>query len=560
MKSRKFARRQDRTALNHIWRWLAALAAMYVILVLPDHVNDLGSFLSPHLPLELSLMVLVLVAVSGRAGAWLRGLIIFALTVTLLFKVANMAAFFGFDRPFNPLEDVLMVPTVLDTLGKAAGTAVAYAAVVGAALVLGLIVAAMTWATGVVVHGLSENARLPVAAAVLGSVALAFTPYATYTSWSASLFVRDQAVAVSQGLRDAAQFRAQLVQDPFGNLPPESRLAGLKGTDVLLIFIESYGRASLDNPAYAQLLRGTLKKFNDALAGKGFSARSAWLASPTFGGESYLAHSTTMSGLWVENQQRYVQLLRSHHDTLISDFNGAGWHTVAVMPEITMPWPEASFFKYGKIYIAPDLNYKGEPFDYVTMPDQYVLSAFHGREMAPAERKPVMAEIALISSHIPWVPVPKLVPWEDVGDGTIFNTARTTEDGDEIWRDPKRIAEYYAMSVDYTLQTLMSYVTTLVGDHTLLIIMGDHEPMSFIAGDGASHEVPAHIIARDPALLDALGEGKWTPGMEPDATSPSWPMNAVRERLLSAFAKAPDAAVSSPEDAPDAAPVQPEKP
>ncbi len=557
MKSRKFARRQDRTVLNHGLRWLAALAAMYLILVLPDRVNGLGSLLSPRLPLELPLIVLGLVAVSGWAGALLRGLIVLALTVTLLFKLANMAAFFGFDRPFNPLVDALMVPTALDTLGKAAGPAAAFAAVAGAVLVLALIVGVLVWVAGVVAHGLSENARLLVAAAALGSVALAFTPYAT---WSASLFARNQAVAVSQGVRDAAQFRAQLLQDPFSDLPSESRLAGLKGTDVLLIFIESYGRASLDNPAYAPLLRGTLKKFNGALADKGFSARSAWLTSPTFGGESYLAHSTTVSGLWVDNQQRYVQLLRSRHDTLISDFNGAGWHTVVVMPEITMPWPEASYFKYGKIYAAPDLNYKGEPFDYMTMPDQYVLSAFHGREIAPVDRKPVMAEIALISSHIPWTPVPKLVPWEDVGDGQIFNTARTTEDSDEIWRDPKRIAEYYAMSVDYTLQTLMSYVTTQVGDRTLLIIMGDHEPMSFIAGEGASHEVPAHIIARDPALLDALGEGKWTLGMEPDATSPSWPMNTVRERLLTAFAKAPDAAVSPLESVPEAAPVQPAKP
>ena len=81
-------------------------------------------------------------------------------------------------------------------------------------------------------------------------------------------------------------------------------------------------------------------------------------------------------------------------------------------------------------------------------------------------------------------------------------------------------------------------------------IMGDHEPMSFIAGDGASHEVPVHIIAHDPALLDTLGDGKWTTGMEPDASSPSWPMNTVREHLLTAFAKAPDAAMSSPESEP----------
>ncbi len=559
MKSRKFARRQDHTLLRESLRWLGALIVLCAVLILPDRVTDMPSLLAPRLPLELPLIVLVLVVLSGTALTVLRTLIVIVLMAMLFFKLADMAAYFGFDRPFNPLVDALMVPTVLDTLSRAAGVGAAIAAVAGVVLIVALIAGILAWATGVFANRLAADARLPVAIVALGLAIFSFTSYgAPYVTWNASRFVRDQTVAVSQDVRDARKFRAELLVNPFGELPPESRLAGLKGNDVLLIFIESYGRAALDNPAYAPLLRGTLKRFNDALADKGFSARSAWLTSPTFGGESYLAHSTTVSGLWVDNQQRYVQLLRSSHETLISDFNDAGWHTVAVMPEITTPWPEAAYFKYGKIYTAPDLHYKGEPFDYMTMADQYVLSAFHKRELAPADRKPVMAEIALISSHIPWTPIPKLVPWDDIGNGEIFTTARTTEDGDEIWRDPKRIAQYYGLSVDYTLQTLMSYVTSLIGDHTLLIIMGDHEPMSFIAGDGASHEVPVHIIARDPALLDALGDGKWTQGMEPDESSPSWPMNTMREHLLTAFAKAPDAALSSSEETPkpDEAPAE----
>ncbi|MSO72295.1 MAG: hypothetical protein EXQ84_01615 [Rhodospirillaceae bacterium] len=541
MNGRRLARRPDRSRLQHGLRWIGALALLNAVLILPDRITELNLSALSRLPVELPLIVLTMALLAGRARAVLRGAIVAALAAMLLLKIANMAVYFGFDRPFNPLVDVLMVPTALDTLGKTGGMGAAAAAVLVAVLIVAMIVAVLTWSTGVLAQDVAREARLSLAAGAALVAALGFSPYATT---AATVFVRDQAVATSQGLRDAAQFRAQLLEDPFGKLPPLSRLAKLKGNDVLLIFVESYGRASLDNPAYAALLRGNLRRFGDAVKAGGFSARSAWMTSPTFGGESYLAHSTAVSGLWVNNQQRYAQLLRSRRPSLISDFNGAGWRTVAVMPEITMPWPEAAYFGYGKIYSAPELAYKGESFDYLTMPDQYTLAVFHNYELAPIERAPVMAEIAMISSHIPWAPIPKLVPWADVGDGRIFTTARTPETANEIWRDAKRVAEYYALSVDYTLQTLMSFVTTHGRDNMLLIILGDHQPMTFIAGAGANHEVPVHIIARDPELLAALDEGTWTEGMEPDKTSPSWPMDSLRGRILGAFTPAADATLS----------------
>ena len=61
------------------------------------------------------------------------------------------------------------------------------------------------------------------------------------------------------------------------------------------------------------------------------------------------------------------------------------------MPEITTPWPDAKYFRYGAIYTAPELKYKGQSFDYITMPDQYTLAAFQKAELAKPDRAPVMA-------------------------------------------------------------------------------------------------------------------------------------------------------------------------
>lgn len=540
MNPRIFARRPDRTGLHSAARWTAALALIFLILVLPERLGAVGWGMLAQLPLELPLIVLGLIAFSGRAQSALRVLVVALLALMLLFKLANMGAYFGFARDFNPLVDTLMVPVVLDTLAKGRGFATAAGAVLAAVTVLGAVIAALVWATNVIIRGVPRHAQALVAGVAFALTMLAFLPGPNaFATLNAAMFLRDQAAAMSRNIKDAAAFRAQLLEDPFKDLPREHLLAGLKGHDVLVIFVESYGRSSLDHPDYSDTVRGALRRFGGMLETKGFAARSAWLDSPTFGGESYLAHSTVLSGLWVDNQQRYTQLLRSARGTLVSDFNAAGWRTVTVMPEITMPWPEVDYFKYGNVYTAANLGYKGAPFGYMTMSDQFAMAALERGELAASERRPVMATVGLVSSHIPWAPLPTLVPWDAVGDGTVFTEARTPESADEVWRDPKRIAQFYARSIAYSLETLMSFVETYGNDRTLLLIIGDHQPMTFIAGEGASHEVPVHLIAKDAAVIAALEQGSWTRGMEPEASSPVWPMDTLRGRILKAYTHQP---------------------
>src|SRR6185503_15455229 len=99
----------------------------------------------------------------------------------------------------------------------------------------------------------------------------------------------------------------------------------------------------------------------------------------------------------------------------------AGWQTMAFMPEIISDWPEGRYFGFDQAFTAPEIGYRGPSFGYVTMPDQFVLKTFADRALGGGH-KPVMATLALVSSHLPWVPIPKMVPWGQVGDGSIFAT------------------------------------------------------------------------------------------------------------------------------------------
>lgn len=514
-------------------RWAAALALLHVVLALPSRLDEITVAAFFRLPIELPLVVLILVLAPTGARKVVSAVATAILTPVLVVKLADIAVFAAFARPFNPVVDSLMAPIAIDTMARTSGPWVAATAVTTAALAVAAIAGALLWAVGTV----QRIGRRPPVAGCAASLLLvgAATPLGTARQTEA---VRQHVRALDDGVRAAATFRADVAALALDHIPPAQALSALAGHDVLLIFVESYGRAAIDNPDYAPLLRERLSAIDDALKKGGFAARSAWLTSPTFGGESYLAHSSFISGLWVDDRQRYAHLLRSRSRTLIHDFREAGWRTVAVMPLITGPWPEGDFYGYDAIYDATALGYAGQSFGYVTMPDQYTLAVLQRKELAPADRKPVMAEIALIASHIPWTPLPIFVPWDEIGDGTVFNTARTQESSDTIWRDPKRLRHYYAKSVDYVLETLMSFITTFGRDDMLLIIVGDHQPMAFMA-DSTAREVPIHVIARSQALVDAVS-GDWTSGMQPDQSSPILPMNAMRERILRAFTPGAD--------------------
>jgi hypothetical protein len=157
-----------------------------------------------------------------------------------------------------------------------------------------------------------------------------------------------------------------------------------------------------------------------------------------------------------------------------------------------------------------------------------------------------MAEIDLVSSHTPWAPLPHLVPWNAVGDGSVFDPmpARGASPS-VVWRSPHRVQAGYAASVVYTLDTLVSFVQSSPDPNLVLVVLGDHEPATIVSGEGASHDVPVSVIARDPAVLDRISGWGWQPGLRPHPDAPVWRMDSFRDRFLTAFGPLPTIATAS---------------
>ncbi|MGI8332520.1 sulfatase [Actinomadura scrupuli] len=538
-----------RRGVRRVAVWvMTVLAALLVLfaLIAPTRVDQLTPAAFVRIPVEVFFgvaVILVLPARLRRVVVTLAGLALGAVTIV---KIADLGFSEFLDRPFDLVLDWTLLQDGVEFLGSSVGQAGAIGTVVGVVVLLVAVLVLMTLSVlrltrlavrhdTVAAGGATALGAVWVTCAVFGAQIVPGVPVA---SKGAVGLVYRHAAQVRAGLRDQKVFAAQAAVDAFRNTPGKDLLTGLRGKDVVVAFVESYGRSAVEDPQLAPRVDAVLDAGTRRLAAAGFSSRSAFLTSPTYGSGSWLAHSTLMSGLWINNQQRYRTLVASDRLTLNGAFRRASWRSVAVVPGVTRAWPESSFFGFDKIYTSRDFGYHGPRFSWATMPDQYTLSTFQRLERAAPGHAPIMAEMPLLSSHAPWAPLPKEVGWNELGDGTIFNAqAAAGSRPKTVWHDRNRIRAAYRQSVEYSLGSLISYVQTYGDDNLVLVFLGDHQPGRVVTGDNASRDVPITLVARDKAVLDRISGWGWQDGLNPGPAAPVWKMSAFRDQFLTAFGR-----------------------
>jgi hypothetical protein len=382
---------------------------------------------------------------------------------------------------------------------------------------------------------------------VCAGLSLQLIPGFPVASTSAAGLAVAQVDATRAALTDSRNFEAAVNgPDPEASVPVSDLLTGLHGKDVIIAFVESYGQVAVQGSSFSPGVDAVLRQSNASLASAGWSSQSAWLTSPTFGGISWLAHSTLESGLWVDSPQRYSQITSSNRYTLSDAFNNAGWNTVSDIPSDEYTWAAGSFFyHWGQLFDRTDVGYDGPSFSYASMPDQYTLAEFQRLELG-AGHEPVMAEIDLVSSHTPWAPLPKMVPWNKLGDGSVFDPQPAeSESAATVWRNASTVQQFFGQSIQYSVQALTSWVTELNDPNLVLIMLGDHQPSITVSGVGATHNVPISIVARDPSVFKQIASWGWQDGLLPSSSAPLEPMDAFRNQFLNAFSTTSPPAASA---------------
>jgi hypothetical protein len=523
---------------------------------MPSYLTDFDWMRLASVSLEIVGVFAVLALVprlrDGRLGVCSAVLVAVATTVVVVLKTAELTVIEVLDRPFNPLLDVRLTTSVMHLLTGTLGGPIGWAAVAGMALAPLVVCAASYVAVRRVQRTLNDRvARHATLAACAALVAAFAIPQASgagggVVSNDASLALLRYARAAKEAGRGIERMAAEIADDPWRGVPANRMLQELRGADVLLLFVESYGRSAVEMPRYAGTTARTLARFEERLATRGLSSVSAWLTSPTAGGQSWLPTATLTSGLWLADQGRYDVAMQSARLTLVHAFARAGYRTVAFKPAVVRPWPEGGRLGFEQVYAAADLGYAGTLYRWVTMPDQYTLSVLERAERRGKSR-PLYAEVSLISSHWPWTPIPTVLEdWSGIGDGRVFSTwAGEGDPPEEVWSEPERERAQYGRAIGYVLDVLSSYAANFVDERTLLIVVGDHQPPLFITGDDAGRDVPMHVISGDARLLAPFATWGFTPGMRPSRDLRPRPMDEFRDFFLEAFSTAAAGAAPS---------------
>lgn len=516
------------------WRWIPAtalaLAALAFLLVgLGDATARLSLDRLLNLYLDVHLIGAVWSLVVGSVGAvpalllaGVTGITALLVTLALAWTLVRAAPgpwrrTTGTGAPL-PTEDRALLPP---------GRLLGFTLLLAAAFPLVALAGSPSSGTAAA----SEAARPPIMARALASI----------EGWTDLPVVRltgEQVRHFGRMMGERERFAAEMEVVPERYRDHPGLLARVGGRDVLVGFIESYGISAVYDDRYEPIVAPRLRDLESRVGAAGLHMASGRLRAPSQGGQSWFGHGSFLSGLWVDNQLRYDLLLAAGRDTMVDDFRAAGYRTEILMPAITMAWPEGERFGFDRIHAHRDIGYAGPALNWVTMPDQFTWWYLERsiRRQAPDPR-PLFAVIGLISSHAPWTPIlPILDDWEALGDGEVFAPWEDAgEPPAELWRDSDRVREHFALSVDYALHSVAAYVERYVDEGTLLIVLGDHQPAPLITGEGASRDVPVHVIAGDRALLDPFLDWGFIPGAFPAREEDGVGMQEFRRWFVEAF-------------------------
>lgn len=530
-------------ALAAIWR-RAALPVALVLLNAMFTFHNVWPTVFIHWPgelsIELSVLLLLLALLQRRCviPRWLLVLLAAASVLGLLGRYGEVTAPALYGRAVNLYWDLPHVTSLAGMLERVLEPWQLWLSLALLALLLGSLYLAAFWSWRQVVVSMRSpriNAGIAATAALL-------------CVWFVLQRVDERVprvpqfsipVAYTYGNQFIQVAEAVTQQGAVGSLPASPRLTStlslIEGADVTVMFIESYGRVTYDRPEFATALASDRSRLLAAIRAQGGDAVSAWVESPTFAGGSWLAHISFLTGIEVRDGAMAQRLMTQSRENFGSALARHGYRRVALMPGLKSHWPEGEFYGFDRIYDDAGLGYAGPAFGWWRIPDQFSLARLDALERVQdrAQRAPLFTFFPSISTHAPFRPTPPYQPdWPRISSETPF-------DAPQLQRSLTQSAEWsdmrggYLDAMRYIMTTLAGYMPRRLDRDWVLVIIGDHQPPAMVSGEGASWEVPVHVIAARPELLDALRRHGFTTGLDP--ATHLGPMHTLGPLLLAAF-------------------------
>jgi hypothetical protein len=523
--------------------WLRLAAALLLLNASLTFVNvwpTLGIRLSPQLSLEVAILALGLAAVgwAGRApvSRTAQRFLAAGWVVLVVAHYVGVTAQSLYGREFNLYWDLQLLPDVGAMFAAVARPRVLVALVAALILVPVLLFLPVRWAIG----ALSRACAAPVSRWAVSSAAIGVLLVGGVQALAGG--VLDRTPVAPPVTAAIAGEVTELAREALGRdrrtVPAapsiDSDLAYVQGADVVVLFVESYGVTSWERPEFREAMAPLRVDLAAAIADGRRAVVSSTVESTTFGGESWLAHISLLSGTEVRDADLNRRLMAERRDTMVTAFARRGYRTLAVMPGLHAAWPEGRFYGFDHLYGAPDLGYEGPPFGWWDLTDQFVLARMDTLAFSSDAKAPAFVFMPTISTHTPFTPVPPYQPdWSRLLTATPYDTADLEKAYDDV-ADWSNLGPGYARALGYLHRTLTGYLRWRADRDLVLVVIGDHQPPALVTGEGASWNVPVHVITGREPLLDRLRAQGFRDGLEPPAEALTR-MDGLMTRLLQAF-------------------------
>jgi hypothetical protein len=366
------------------------------------------------------------------------------------------------------------------------------------------------------VHAAPYALRSP--AALLATALVVVLVICNLTQLMPSRFVAGAVFPVYQ--RQADLILTPLIPSRLAKvLPPSPSLASdlrvLAGADVEVVFLESYGATTYDNPAIADAIASARQGLATTARSQGRFVLSSFVRAATFGGASDLSHLSFLSGIDLTDPLRHDLLLATDRATILDTFESLGYRTIGLYPAMSWEWPEKSFYSFDHYHDAPSLDYAGPKFGLWWLPDQFSIARINELYPPSADNGPRFLFFPTITSHIPYRPRPPYQPdWSKVTSEQPFS-AQATRQALAVEIDWDDLFTGYLATFEYTFEWLSGYLELPRERDNVLILIGDHQPAGGIVLKGANWDVPVHVITSNPVIAERLRSQGFADGMTP---------------------------------------------
>lgn len=343
-------------------------------------------------------------------------------------------------------------------------------------------------------------------------------PISSVSSVVARVTSNNERSLIAEG--NAERFDKQAITQAFDF--SEYQLA--ETPNIYLIFVESYGSVLYKRSDFHLATRVLMRDLDAQLAENEWAVASHLSNSPTWGGGSWIAYTSALSGIRIETHAEYLSLLERYHNDelphLINYLGDQGYESYRFSP-ISRELDDLLYGRYKQFYGFDhwirfrEFGYDGPLYGWGPSPsDQYTLN-FARDTMLQTSDAPHVFFFITQNSHYPWDPLPPIVE-----DWTTLELLPLVEQVNVSSLSQDQLRRNYIQSIEYEMSALVDFIVREGNENDIFVLIGDHQPARVARRDDG-YDTPIHIISQNHAFVNSFFEHDFLATMNVETAVPT---------------------------------------